>query len=128
MGDNAFNGCRGLRSLELPAQLTSIGEKAFNSLHSLTDLNLNLYTGSWNFDIWNYANSLRNITVASANTAYSSVGGVLFSKDGQTLKVIPFGRVTYTIPSGTITIDSNIARGGLIGKVVIPNSVTGVGG
>lgn len=108
--------------------MTSIGEKAFNSLHSLTDLNMNLYTGSWNFDIWNYANSLRNITVASANTAYSSVNGMLYSKDGQTLKVIPFGRVTCTIPSGTITIDSNVARGGLIGKIVIPSSVTGVGG
>lgn len=128
MGDDAFNGCRGLRSLTLPAQLTSLGSNAFTSNHSMTDLDLNLFTGSWDFSKFNYANSLQNITVDSANTSYSSVGGVLFSKDGQTLKVLPYGRVTYTVPSTATYIDANCARGGLLGKITIPNSVTGIGG
>lgn len=47
IGDNAFNGLRGVRSFTFPAQLTSIGTNALNTMHSLKELDINMYTGSW---------------------------------------------------------------------------------
>ncbi|MBN2879574.1 MAG: leucine-rich repeat protein [Clostridia bacterium] len=50
--------------------------------------------------------SLTQINVDSANTTFSSIDGVLFSKDGKTLIYYPAGKTasSYTIPSGTLTI------------------------
>ena len=40
IGDNAFSGCYGLTSLNLPAGITSIGSRAFHGCRGLTSLNL----------------------------------------------------------------------------------------
>ena len=40
IGDNAFSGCYGLTSLNLPAGITSIGSRAFHGCSGLTSLNL----------------------------------------------------------------------------------------
>lgn len=52
--------------------------------------------------------NLKNINVNSANTTFSSINGVLFSKDKKTIYLYPAGRTenTYNIPNGTTIIET----------------------
>jgi uncharacterized protein YjdB len=75
---SAFIGCWGLKSVVLPASTTTVEIFAFGDCVNLT-----------------------SITVNSANTAYTSVNGVLFSKDAKKLVCYPGGITasSYTVPS-----------------------------
>ena len=72
-----------------------------------------------------YAISTRNILVKTSNLNYTSVDGVLFSKDLKKLVRFPNGRwnETYTIPNGTTIIGTNAISSYHI-KFIIPPSVT----
>jgi len=72
---------------------------------------------------------LRAINVNSANSIYSSINGVLFSKDKKTIYLYPAGRtdISYQIPSGT----TNIAKDAFyntsyLKQIIIPNTVTNI--
>lgn len=69
IGFNAFQHCDRLVSVTVPADVTSIGAVCFNQC-------LNL----------------KRIDVDPKNRAYSSIDGVLYDKDQQTLITIPAGR------------------------------------
>jgi len=82
IGDAAFYGCRSLTEITIPASVTSIGDEAFVA-----------------------CSSLKAISVAQDNSNYSSLSGVLFSKDRLTLLAYPAGcDDIYSIPSGITTI------------------------
>jgi len=73
----AFQGCEQLKTITIPASVTSIG--------SLNDVS-----------------GLADIIVNQGNENYTSVDGVLFSKDGTALLTYPKGRTeeTYRVPDG----------------------------
>ena len=54
--------------------------------------------------------ALKNLNVASKHANYSSVDGVLYTKDGKTLKFYPAGRTekTFVIPTTTTGIDFGV--------------------
>jgi len=65
---------------------------------------------------------------SAPNTAYSSLGGVLFNQDQTTLIEFPGNASTYTIPSSVTTIgDYAFSYCGNLTSVTIPNSVTTIG-
>ena len=55
-----------------------------------------------------YGRNLKNIYVDSNNQKYTSINGVLFSKDGTVLCEYPYGRSdnSYEVPSGTKEIET----------------------
>ncbi|MDO4629991.1 MAG: leucine-rich repeat protein [Planctomycetia bacterium] len=79
----AFFDCLPLKSVSIPV--------------SVTDMEWSIFAGCrW----------LREIRVAEGNPNYKSVNGVLFSKDGKSLKVYPAGKGRdYRVPEGTTVID-----------------------
>lgn len=83
IGEGAFNGCRGLSGFTIPANVTSIGAYAFSG-----------------------CNNLGGIAVNGANTAYTSVNGVLFDKNETTLIQYPAGLAffSYNLPASVISI------------------------
>jgi hypothetical protein len=69
IGNRAFGGCEGLKSVTIPSSVTSIGEQAFG--------------GCFN---------LMAISVAKGNPSYQADSGVLFTKGGKTLVQYPMGK------------------------------------
>ena len=76
-------------------------------------------------DVWR---SLRNVSVSADNPAFSSIGGVLFSKDGTELILYPSGRTQeeYAIPEGTAGFRADYAFCGAssLKTLVLPSTVT----
>ncbi|MGO9199216.1 MAG: leucine-rich repeat protein [Limisphaerales bacterium] len=105
IGDSAFNGCDGLTRITIPGSVINIGDQAFMCRYLLA------------------------INVDPANTAYSSMDGVLFDKDQTTLLQYPEGRGgSYAIPSGVARIGDYAFEGcaGLT-NVSLPDTLTNIG-
>jgi hypothetical protein len=83
-------GCKSLASVTIPSSVTSI---------DLIDLTVDGH-GSKGVIAFGYCTSLTAITVASGNTAYSSVDGVLYNKSKTDLFTYPGGKsgTSFTIP------------------------------
>lgn len=156
IGDWAFRNCTGLTSITIPSSVTSIGLAAFQDCINLTDVTISngvtsIYevafagcTGltsitipssvtSIIYDPFQRCTSLTSIKVADANTAYSSVNGVLFNKDITELVRYPEGKgkvsTVYAIPDSVTSIDSaafNSCTG--LTSLVLPDSVTSIDG
>jgi len=92
----------------IPSSVTSIASGAFAGCSGLTAIN-----------------------VSSSNLAFSSLDGVLFNKNQTTLIRYPGGKTgnSYTVPNTVTAIGVSAFSGNaLCGTVVLPSSVTHVGG
>ncbi|MBQ3838006.1 MAG: leucine-rich repeat domain-containing protein, partial [Treponema sp.] len=103
IGNNALTGCENLESLYLPASFSSFDGNAF-------DISPNVFT---------------SINVAESNPVYSSLDGVLFSKDKKTLIKCPEGKSgVYTVPVGVTTIGTNaFCKCSKLTGIALPNSL-----
>ena len=107
IGKYAFDGCKSLTSITIPDGVTSIGYGAFYNCSSLTE-----------------------IKVASENSNYVSVNGVLYNKDKTTIICYPAGKKgnNYKIPDGVTKVGSSAFIGcSSLTSITIPNSVTEIG-
>ena len=128
IGFGAFYGCSGLTSVTIPNSVTSIGSAAFYGCSGLTSVTIgNSVTSIGNNAFW-YCSGLTSIDVASDNSNYCSVDGVLFNKDKTTLIQYPGGKQgAYTIPNSVTSIGDNAFYGcASLTSVTIPNSVTSI--
>ncbi len=75
---------------------------------------------------FSYAADLKNIYVADDHATFSSVDGVLMSKDKTTLLAYPIGKskVSYTIPAGVTEIGEQALASVKFKSLFIPASVT----
>ena len=147
IGDDAFMGCP-LESITLPDSIESIARCAFYDCINLKSVTLPANLESIEYYVFGYSgiesiyisasvsyidglkfdgcDSLMNIYVDSNNAHYSSVDGVLYSKDGLTLVAFPTGREgSFTIPDGVEVIENRAFIGAnSLTQVIIPDNIT----
>ncbi len=108
--------------------ITGIGSEALYGIESLTISSNLIYIDVKAFG--SESSSLKSITVSSDNPAFSSLDGVLYSKDGKTLIKYPAGKTdtSFTVPNEVSVIE----RGAFdkcrnLTEIIIPNGVTSIG-
>jgi hypothetical protein len=128
IGNEAFSYCRSLTSITIPNGVVSIGDWAFTACSSLTSITIPNSVVSIGVYAFTGCNSLKDITVASGNTQYRSVNGILFS--GDTVVCYPAGKTygSYVIPNSVTSIGySAFSDCSSLTSITIPNSVTSIG-
>ncbi len=127
IGDFAFKGCTSLESVD-PPEGTYTGMGVFSGCSSLKTYHLGEDTHYYQQDL-DGCTALTSITVDPDNYAYTSVDGILFSKDLKTLYRYPAGRsaASYTIPDSVTKVWDYAFADCDLTSVVIPDSVTAIG-
>ncbi len=130
IGERAFDNCDSLTSVEISNSVTSIGDYAFVDCNSLTSFEIGDSVTSLGDYAFRGCWRLTSITVDINNTAYKSIDGNLYSKDGKTLIQYAIGKTatSFTIPDSVTSIGSDAFRGcDSLTSVVIGDSVTSIG-
>lgn len=108
IGSYAFAGCTKLKSIAVPNTVKSIGQSAFASCTNVGTISLGSSVSEIASGVFTGCSSLLNINVDNANVTYSTIDGVLYSKDQLTLIQYPIGRSgDYAIPTSVKTIGSS---------------------
>ena len=100
IGDNAFNGCTGLTSVEIPNSVTSIGVAAFANCEDLTSLTIGNSVKSIGRFAFFCCHSVTSLTIPNSVT---SIGNDAFN--GCT------GLTSLTIPNSVTSIGNNAFSG-----------------
>lgn len=121
----SFRDCVALKSVKIGKSVTGIGSYAFADCINLTSINIPASVSSIGHCFINKSNNITTINVDGANTAYTSIDGVLFSKDKTTLVAYPNGKGSnYSIPGSVTTIENHSFMDCVnLKNITIPNSV-----
>ncbi len=126
----AFSNCTSLTSITIPNGLTTIGNYAFSNCTSLLDITLPKTVTYVGIDVFQECYCLNNIFVDSENPSFTSVDGVLFSKDKSVLLRYPPDKrgQTYAVPNGVkeISMGAFEATWNLL-DITLPDSITKIG-
>ena len=110
IGASAFNNCSGLKNIRIPTTVKMIGKEAFAKCFELEELFLPANCVEIGQGVFPHAEAGRRarsakfcrIDVDPQNEAFSSVDGILCSKNGDTIIACPsqFGVADYVVPDG----------------------------
>lgn len=103
IGECAFWRCYNLETVTLSQRLETIGTGAFCDCAKLEELSLPKTLKSIDEGFLTGCSSLKAVNADVESESFSSVDGILFSGDGKTLYVYPYGRAgaSYTVPQET---------------------------
>lgn len=121
----SFRDCDNLTGITIPNGINGIDNGAFWACSSLTNVALPASVNGIYPNLFAHCTRLNSIIVDEVNPAYSSIDGVVFSKDKTKLVSYPRGRVgSYAIPTQVTSIAWASFEGtpGLTG-VTIPSGV-----
>ncbi len=117
-------------SISLSEGVTSIEDHMFQGFTSLKFVNISGTVGYIGFAAFQDCTSLQSITVKENNMNYSSIDGVLFTKNKHTLLQYPEGKTesTYEIPNTVTSIRDYAFRDcTMLEVVVVPESFSTIG-
>ncbi len=127
---DAFFCCSGLTSVTIPYGVTKIWEDTFSECYNLKTVTIPSSVTSINGNAFLHCTSMTAVNVSENNQSYTSVDGVLYSKDKTELVYYPSAKTdsSYTIPSGVTTIGYRAFNyGENLESVAISDSVNSIG-
>ena len=129
IGDRAFM-YSDISKIALPDKLISIGEEAFALCEKLTKIEIPASVEVIGLNAFYCCTSMNEIIVSPYNEIYTSIDGVLFSKDMKTLINYPQGKSgsEYTVPDSVTSLEAySFFSCDSLERVFIPDSVTQIG-
>ena len=152
LGKQAFYYCDGIVDLELPDSVSEIGASAFQNCGALTNVTIPMGVTSLQKQVFQSCTSLKTVTIPEGltsisetafcdcksltafivdegNSAYSSLDGVLVSKDETVIVRCPPAKTgAFCVPAGTTAIPGYAFQGcsGLT-SIELPDTVTSIG-
>lgn len=129
IGRDAFYDCTSLTSVEIPNSVTKIGLCAFSGCTSLTSIEIPSSVTEIEWAAFNFRNNgIKKFVVDKDNPNYSSLNGVLYSKDMSILIQAPCNIESFLIPSNVTEISSwAFSDCTSLTSVEIPSNVTKIG-
>ena len=131
IAENALYNCTEIKSVTLGEGVTAIPHNAFKGCTSLEALSIPSTVTRINLSSFLYCTALKSITVDSANEAYKSIDGNLYTKDGSCLLQYAIGKTdtSFVILDGVTSIgDEAFASCANLISVTISDTVQGIGG
>lgn len=92
IGNDAFYFCHALDNVVLPESMEELSDQAFFDCESLSSINIPKNLTTIGYGVFDRCKSLAAINVDEANTAWKSIDGVLYTKDGSILERYPSGK------------------------------------
>lgn len=130
LGDNAFSGCTSLNDIVLSSELTEIKSFTFSRCVNLKEILIGKKVNSISPLAFYLCSSLQKFNVDEENVYFTSMDGVLFSKDITTLVKCPMAlyKEDYYVPNGVKTInDEAFASCKNISRFFFPKSLISIG-
>ena len=130
IGDYAFYSCESITDLILPDSVISVGSGAFNNAISLESITLSAGLSVFDVSILNGCTSLACVYVSESSEHFISEDGILYNCDQTELIVYPAGRTDseYEVPDGVITIGNHAFSDNLyIETVILPDGLVEIG-
>jgi hypothetical protein len=129
LGIFVFGNCSGLKLITLPPSLTTINNRAFWNCTGLTSITIPASVNTIGDGAFTNCSGLKEFIVSDANLTFSSLNGVLLSKNKLTLIAYPNSKSSYYEIPASITTIKDFAFGSCLGlsSVVIGNGVTTIG-
>ncbi len=127
IGRYAFDSCKNITSIVLPATVKDIQMYAFENCSNLTGITIPKSVTNMDASVFNTCPKLTGIWVDKENTVYSSDAfGVLFNKDKSALLRAPMALADpYNIPDNVKTISDRAFFGCVnLTEITIPDGIT----
>lgn len=126
VGVGLFAACSNLKNIKLPMDVVRIEKDAFLNCSSLRSIVIPATVSSIVPSAG--CTSLEEISVSGANTAYTSSDGVLLSGDAKSILWFPMGkRGDYALPATVTAVGPYAFRDCSIEKFVFPAGLTKIG-
>lgn len=109
--DHTFDGCRKLEQIDIPQSIKRIGRFAFRDCQRISSLFLPASALEFYSNSVNGCSMMRSINVDSMNPVFSSVDGVVYSKDSSSLIRCPEGKFNIRFPQKILTVTSSSFHG-----------------
>lgn len=126
VGVGLFAACSNLKNIKLPMDVVRIEKDAFLNCSSLRSIVIPATVSSIVPSAG--CTSLEEISVSGANTSYTSSNGVLLSGDAKSILWFPMGkRGDYALPATVTAVGPYAFRDCSIEKFVFPSGLTKIG-
>lgn len=128
IGNAAFYDCSNMIAVKLPHGLVNIGANAFMQCRKLAPVTIPVSVTNIGEAAFAYCLEMKHIDVEVGNRAFTSIDGVVYTKDRAELVVCPSGVTSVAIPDSVVKIRSGSFTGceGLM-SLTIPSAVKSIG-
>ena len=127
--NSLVSDCSALKTVEIPDSVEKLGT-AFDRCKALEEIYIGSGVQALNYHHFDGCEQLKKINISPKNKRYTSVDGIVYSKDMTVLELVPegFEGVLEVLP-GTLEVQREAGTDlPKLTAVVIPDSVTFIGG